>query len=271
MARSVLDVLLLARVLSGVHPRDHATVPGTLPEVPARVEPDLTGVRVGLIPRIGRFPLDGQVRDRTVAFARRLAELGAQVHEVELAWDPDVVMDLELAHFGHFMAAQVRRLTTGQDHLLSPYLRQFILATFTAAAARSFLDCTVLEASMQGDLARVMADLDVLVCPTNGVTELAADGDYCGPQTFQGTPVRHYWAAHHTVPFNICNRCPVLAVPTGLADNGIPTSAQIVGHPYDESMVFRVGLAAEAAGFGMPDWPDLLTAPQATADPGSTT
>ncbi|WP_434616671.1 hypothetical protein [Arthrobacter sp. A5] len=48
-----------------------------------------------------------------------------------------------------------------------------------------------------------------------------------------------------TAPFNIANRWPVLAVPSGMADCGIPTGVQIVGHPFDDAAVFRIGAAVE--------------------------
>ena len=48
-----------------------------------------------------------------------------------------------------------------------------------------------------------------------------------------------------TLPFNVMSRCPVLAVPSGLADNGVPTGVQIVGRTYDDETVFRVGAALE--------------------------
>ena len=45
--------------------------------------------------------------------------------------------------------------------------------------------------------------------------------------------------------FNILSRCPVLAVPSGFADNGVPTGVQIVGRTYDDLTAFRVGAALE--------------------------
>jgi Asp-tRNA(Asn)/Glu-tRNA(Gln) amidotransferase A subunit family amidase len=41
------------------------------------------------------------------------------------------------------------------------------------------------------------------------------------------------------------SRCPVLAMPSGFADNGVPTGIQIVGRTYDDETVFRVGAALE--------------------------
>ena len=48
-----------------------------------------------------------------------------------------------------------------------------------------------------------------------------------------------------TPVFNIMSRCPVLNVPSGFADNGVPTGLQIAGRTYDDVTAFRVGAALE--------------------------
>jgi len=47
-------------------------------------------------------------------------------------------------------------------------------------------------------------------------------------------------------PFNVTG-LPAMSVPVGLATDGLPLSVQIVGRPFDESTVFRVGRAVEHA------------------------
>ena len=47
-----------------------------------------------------------------------------------------------------------------------------------------------------------------------------------------------------TIPFNVTGH-PAMSVPVGLAAGGLPLSVQIVGRPFDEAMVFRVGRAME--------------------------
>jgi aspartyl-tRNA(Asn)/glutamyl-tRNA(Gln) amidotransferase subunit A len=47
------------------------------------------------------------------------------------------------------------------------------------------------------------------------------------------------------LPFNVCNRSPVLALPSGIAANGIPTGIQVVGRTYADADVFAVGAALE--------------------------
>ena len=47
-----------------------------------------------------------------------------------------------------------------------------------------------------------------------------------------------------TIPFNVTGH-PAMSVPVGLAPSGLPLSVQIVGRPFDEAMVFRVGRTVE--------------------------
>jgi aspartyl-tRNA(Asn)/glutamyl-tRNA(Gln) amidotransferase subunit A len=54
------------------------------------------------------------------------------------------------------------------------------------------------------------------------------------------------WIGMLTGPFNVTGN-PALALPIGFAANGLPLSAQIVGRPFDEPTVLRIGAAYEAA------------------------
>jgi aspartyl-tRNA(Asn)/glutamyl-tRNA(Gln) amidotransferase subunit A len=49
-----------------------------------------------------------------------------------------------------------------------------------------------------------------------------------------------------TRPFNGLG-LPVLALPCGLSADGLPLGLQIVGRPFDEATIFRLGLAVEQA------------------------
>jgi Asp-tRNA(Asn)/Glu-tRNA(Gln) amidotransferase A subunit family amidase len=50
-----------------------------------------------------------------------------------------------------------------------------------------------------------------------------------------------------TQHFNMLHNCPVLAVPSGHTNEGIPTGIQIVARPWDDTRVIRAGLAFEKA------------------------
>jgi len=49
-----------------------------------------------------------------------------------------------------------------------------------------------------------------------------------------------------TQPFDTTGQ-PALAIPTGLTNDGLPTSMQIIGRPFDEATVLRVAATYETA------------------------
>jgi aspartyl-tRNA(Asn)/glutamyl-tRNA(Gln) amidotransferase subunit A len=59
-----------------------------------------------------------------------------------------------------------------------------------------------------------------------------------------------------TMPFNVTGN-PVLAMPTGFSKTGLPLGMQIVGRPFDEATVLRVGAAYEAAAGWIDRRPEL--------------
>ena len=48
-----------------------------------------------------------------------------------------------------------------------------------------------------------------------------------------------------TALFNAVPQCPVISVPAGMTAAGLPTGAQIVGRPYDETSVLRAARVVE--------------------------
>jgi aspartyl-tRNA(Asn)/glutamyl-tRNA(Gln) amidotransferase subunit A len=257
MGRTVADTALLAGVMSGRHPVDHASwgahgVPVELPEDPVAA---LRGVRVGLSIRLGDFPVEADVESATLDVAARLEEAGAVVVPVDLPWSSSQVMRIIFAHFGQILGQAMQRESGGVE-TLAPYAQRFIADARRAAERDDLVDSLAMDAALQGSLAAAMAEVDVLLCPTNAVTALDADGDYLDGIDVGGRHHGHYWEAHLTSPFNVANRCPVLAVPSGVARNGVPTGVQVVGHPFDEAPVFRVGAAVEALVPRAP-WPLL--------------
>ena len=49
-----------------------------------------------------------------------------------------------------------------------------------------------------------------------------------------------------TWPFNMLSALPVMNVPSGLASNGVPIGAQLVGRPFADHDVFAIAALVEA-------------------------
>lgn len=244
MARTVADAALLANVMAGRHPGDHTTLPDS-PALSA-TSGSVTGMRIALCVRLGNYSVASDVETNTRRVAATLRDAGALVEEIELPWTVRDISRTMFTHFGYLLGPAMEDETAGAEDLLAPYTRRFMDDAREAAQQNRFLDGIRSETLIQAQLAEAMSGFDALVCPASAVAALEADGMYLDGIDANGERLEHYWQGHMTVPFNIANRCPVLAVPSGMADCGIPTGVQIVGHPFDDATVFRVGTAIEA-------------------------
>jgi aspartyl-tRNA(Asn)/glutamyl-tRNA(Gln) amidotransferase subunit A len=237
LARTVDDCIAFTNALTGPDPRDHTSLRPKL-TLPSEYEP-AAGLRIALCIRLGDYPVSADIEANTRAVAQALTDAGARVEEIELPWHHAEILQTVEAHFSQIFGAIVTEIARDHRDQLMPYTVTFADRMVRASKQATFLDGLRIETRMQRELAEAMASFDALICPTTVIPGLPADDDRSSevlgpPETM-------------TVPFNIANRCPVLAVPSGHVANGLPTGVQIVGHTYDDATVFRVGKALEQA------------------------
>ena len=244
MARTVADVAAFQNAIVGPHPNDVASLRPAL-RIPDELE-GIGGMRVALCLTLGDYPLDPEVERNTREAADALREAGAVVEEVGLPWRRADVTRATLVHFAAIFGAQIGSSVRAHRELMTPYAIDLAERCERALDGISFYEGLELEARLYRPLAEVLERHDVLVCPTAGTRGLVAGDDYVGHGLeVGGVELVDYLEGLLTPPFNIASRCPVLAVPSGFADNGVPTGIQIVGRTYDDVTVFRVGAALE--------------------------
>ncbi len=256
LGRTVADVALLTNVMAGKDSGDHASVPEGEP-LPLSYTGDLAGKRIALCIRLGDYAVASDVEANTRAAAASLRDAGATVEEIALPWTSAEIMRIALTHYSQILVPGLEAALDGADGGsratgAADYVRRFIDVATAQGRAWSYFDALAGEARLQRELAEAMRGYDALVCPASAAPGLVAGETYPDGIVLDDPQrglrhVEHYWEAHLAVPFNIANRCPVLAVPSGMADIGIPTGIQIVGHPWDERTVFEVGAALELA------------------------
>ena len=244
LTRSARDMLMLYNLIAGPHPIDMMSqLPKeTVPERPM----DLRGARVGLSLDLGFYPLEADVRRNTLAFAARLRDLGATVEEVGLDWDARCIETAQV-HQGAQMGHMLRQKFGGKadrQHL-SSYVRHYLDLAADVSPER-ILAAHSYAQTMWGSLEKVFRHFDFLICPTVCTTRVPADFDYSRDSiAVDGQSVDPVKGWFMTYPFNTLSRCPVLSVPSGLADNGVPTGVQLVGRPYADASVLQLALAIE--------------------------
>lgn len=245
LARTVADAALTTSAILGRDRRDQSSVGANGP-YPTSFDTDLTGVRIALSPDLGNYRVEPEVAEGLRAAADALAAAGAEIEEVDLPWTSERITEVSNAHYGHLLAASIRDLARGDLSLLEPYTQYFVERTTAAARRMPIFEAAKAEAELQAQLMTVFAGHDALLTPTSAVGALRADDDYLDGIDLGGEHLPDYWQAHMTVPFNIANRCPAIAMPSGVAaSTGVPTSVQIVTPPYEDIVALRLAAALE--------------------------
>ncbi len=246
LSRTIADAALMYSVLQGPDPRDPWSIGTHHPAAlsPALLGQDLSGLRLGYIPRCANPLVAADVTANTQASLAAWAALGATIEEVTdtIDWIEYEGRVLYQANFAVFCTQFLPRWQNTMDPVTLAFMergRGFTLADFrTAEYARTSLFRTIQA---------LFTRYDFLVMPTMTRTALPVthdaanddiiiDGQRCGI-TRQGWTSPQY-------PFNLTGH-PALAVPSGFGEDGLPTSMQIVGKWGAETDILRLGALLE--------------------------
>jgi aspartyl-tRNA(Asn)/glutamyl-tRNA(Gln) amidotransferase subunit A len=253
MARTVADCALLENALSGPHPADVTSLRPKV-RIPARLR-GVEGWRIGLSVDLGAYDVDPEIVANTRAAATALEIAGAVVEEVDIPWTLGELAAAARAHYAAVFGAQIAKAVKAHGDLLCDYTIAWAEEVAAASKRGSFLAGLEAEAALYEPLGRLLRRYRAIVCPTWSITGTPAGDPWLGRTSLGGGQLDRQFEAMMTVPFNIFSACPVLAVPSGFASNGVPTGVQIVGRTYDDVGVFRVAAAIE----GTRPWPTLAS------------
>lgn len=254
LTRTVADSALALQALSGPDRRDPYSLLDRPHLLGALEVGDLRGVRIGYSPDLGGFAVDRRIAAVVAAAARRFEDAGAIVEPVEVRLPADqhalsdlwcrLISPLNIATFEGFKAAGVDLLHDHRDDF-PPSYRRWIEEGYgrsvTDIAADQGLRTRVLD-----EIERVLAPIDLLVCPTVGAVQVlnATDGDTQGPTEIEGVAVDPLIGWCLTYPFNLTGH-PAASVPAGLIDGRLPVGMQIVGRRGDDAAVLRASAVFE--------------------------
>jgi len=241
LARTVADAALMADVVGGPHPGDPATLRPALRI--GKPVPDVRSRRIAVSPELGDWPVIESVRAALADVAAALAGEGAEVSEVDLVIERELLRTASDAHYAAFFATGVRNTIKGREHDTATYTRAWLASL---EEAPSPYDGLVAEGEIGLRVNAVFENYDVLLCPAMAIPALQAGVDYTEyPVVIDG---KQYDALHDiclTEVFNPMGRCPVITVPAGRDEHGVPIGVQVVGRTYDDVTAFAVAAAVE--------------------------
>ena len=242
MARTVGDCALMQNVMAGPHPRDHNTV-GPRPRIPDDLK-GIDGLKIAYSIDLGAYEVARDVRRETLAALDAMRGAGAAASEIDAGWAAEAIAAAH-AWGAHIYADDFGAAVRDHPDLVCDYTPNFARYNEAVTAADFHRALTVAGRVWWDHLGPLFEEYDALVCPTAATCEVAADmKPWDTSLRINGKPVgAEDWVM--TGLFNMFGRCPVLAVPSGFTDGGMPTGIQIVGRPYDDLTVFRVARALE--------------------------
>ena len=238
LTRSVEDAAITTELLAGFDPLDPASADKPKADLRSGLEDGVAGLRIGMPRNLYRDAegLSPEVYDAIERVGQALEAAGAIVEEVTL---PDYAL---------FNACGRVILTAEAFAIHEKDLRErpedygelFLMRIVTGAAISSadYIQAQRLRRELSLAVNReALKTYDVLLTACAlGPAPAFAD---CPPDRPMFWPIQ-------TMPFNVTGN-PALSMPAGLSTSGLPLSAQLVGRPFDEATLLRVGRAVEKA------------------------
>ncbi|PQZ96847.1 amidase [Arthrobacter sp. MYb211] len=242
MGRTVEDVALMSSVISGKHSSDANSWGAPGKELLGERKP-LDQVHIGVSLDLGDYPVSADVARCFTDAVNLFRASGAKISEIKIPWSTEQIRKTIFAHFGQILAPAMAEIIGNSTEPRAAYTDQFIRDSLEQARTVSLIESLQMDVLVNAQLAAATAEVDVLICPTNAMDWLLADGNYLDGLQIGDRSLAHYWEGHMTSPFNVANQRPVLSIPCGIGANNVPVGLQVVGQTWDESSTF--GIAAE--------------------------
>jgi len=247
LSRTVGDSVLMHDVLVGPHAADpwSLAAPDFSRLSPRFVGNDLNGLRVGWIPRMANRLVARDVEDNARAVLDVLSARGAEVEEVTetIDWMEIAGRIMYQGNINVAFGKYVEEWGAKMDPVLLAFIERGSNYTLSDYRSAQYTR-TILFRAIQ----KLFERYDVLVSPTLTRTALSVDFDVANDEVMvDGEPngITRQGMSPYAYPFNLTGH-PSLALPSGFATDGLPTSVQLTGPWYSDLDMFRLGAVIEA-------------------------
>ena len=258
LTRTVEDAAAVLQVLAGPDPRDATTAAEPVPDMAGVFPGSVSGTRIG-VPRAALADgVDAEVRDAFNAALALLAERGAEVCDVDLPHMQYAVPVYYLVapaeassnlarydgvRYGHRAAlddaaAGVPEMyaRTRSEGFGAEVKRRIMLGTYALSAG--YYDAYYVQAQrvrslIRSDYDAAFASVDAIAMPTTP-TPAFRIGERIDD------PLAMYLGDVFTVSANLTG-LPAISLPAGLTRARLPLGFQLIGRPFDEATLLRIG------------------------------
>ena len=260
ITRDVSDCALTLQAIAGHDPADSTSVDAPVPDYAAELSRGAAGLRVGVPREYFVAGMQPEVEQAVRQGVREIEKAGAETVEVSLPRTGYAVAayyviataeaSSNLARYDGMRygpRAQAEDLTStytkSRSQGFGPEVkRRIMLGAYVLSAG--YYDAYYLKAQKARTLVRqdfeaVLRQCDAIVAPTTPTTAFRI-------REMTEDPLRMYLSDIFTIPANLAG-LPALSLPCGFDQAGLPIGMQVIGRPFDESTVLRLGHAFQQA------------------------
>ncbi len=238
ITRCVRDAALAFQVMAGGDSRDGSAIQRRAPDVVARLERGVKGLRIGFSPDLGLPRVDDEVRKITSQARRVFTSLGAVVSSVRL----DLSEVRKLSYFiCNPMAARIRSGLGRKAARLSNEVFLSCADNGEDMSAIEYLDAEAKRTELRGQMTAFHERYDLLVCPTLACVPFPVG--YVQPPHWRKCDGEFMAMA---APFDLTGQ-PAISVPCGFSALNAPIGLQIVGAYGEDALVLKAARAFEKA------------------------
>jgi len=267
IARTVRDAAILLRSMAGHDPKDATSVDAPVPDYEAAIGASVKGKRIG-VPREYRLDgLSGEIAalwDQGVAW---LKDAGAEIVEISLPHTRHALpayyiiapaeASSNLARYDgvrYGLREKGRDITEMYENTRArgfgaEVRRRVMIGTYVLSAG--YYDAYYVRAQKIRSLIKRDFDLAFAAGVEAVLTPATPSPAFALGEKGSADPVEMYLNDVFTVTVNMAG-LPGLALPAGLASNGLPLALQLIGRPFDEETLFALAAAIETAAPKLP-------------------
>ena len=236
LTRSVADAALVLQALAGYDARDAGSLNRPIPRYDEALGPDLRGLRIGVLRHHWEADIraSDDVRGAMEAALEVLRRLGATLEDCRVRplaayYDVKII----IAETEIFSVHQANLVARPGDFGADFRTRALPAVLFTA---NDYVQATREHRRMMAEMEPLYGRFDAFV--TAGLGEAPRLADYRSVSFWQKPSALTAW--------NVTGQ-PVLALPNGFGRNALPLGMQILGRPFEEPTILRIGHAYEQA------------------------
>jgi len=224
-------------LIAGHDPLDPGSVAGAPGRYAADLDRGVKGLKIGVIRHFYTrdMPAEPEVAAGIETAVKKLAELGAEVREIETApLSEYLAINRTILTSEAYAAHEKWMRERPQDY--GALARERIMAGAFVRAA-DYINATRARRKVTDAFHALFSAVDVMVTASSLDPPCRIDD----PKAIELTYGRQARA-----PFNVTGS-PALSVPAGFNKDGLPLGIQLVGKPFSEALLYRVANAYEQA------------------------